>query len=154
MRDKEKGKGLEVYQLAEIIENSSQIISWEGNIDDKQILIQLKEISQEDAQRLKELGLEFSGDFRWQTGERSPFSFWFDSAFTSPRDKLPELDIFDLTAFRDKEGVEGRALLFRTEKKERLERLFGLAKFGEKYDGIKQADVEPGFFALVIFLKR
>lgn len=151
MKDKERKRGLEVYELADIIENSSQIISWEGDINDNQILIQLKGISQENVQRLKELGLGFSDQFRWQAGERSPFGFWFDSAFSSSRDKLPELDIFDLIPFRDKEQAEGRILLFKTEK---VEKLYGLAKFGEKYVGLRDRLVDSGFFALVIFLKR
>lgn len=145
MGDKERKRGLEVYQLAEIIENSERI-RWWG--EEKQI--QLRAINQEDAQQLKGLGLEFFNKFRCQTSERLPFKFWFDSA-SSLRNELPELDIFGLTAFRDKEGIEGRALLFRTEKKEKL---YGLARFGEKYDGIRDVLVEPGFFALVIFLKR
>lgn len=155
MRSKEQGKkGMEVYKLAEVIENSKQATAWKG-----EERIQLKKISQEDAQRLKELGLEFSDKYRRRTSENAPFTFFLDSAFSSSKNEWFELDLFSLTPFRNKKQAEGRVLLFSVEDKERFfgdnkERLYGLAKFGEKYDGVRDAIVEPGFFALVIFLKR
>lgn len=151
MGSKEVKKGLEREVLSETLGHSRQILAWKNEMDEE--LIQLKEISQEDAQGLEELGLEFSDEYLWRISESQnlPFTFLFDSAFSSTRVELPELYLFDQIAFRDKEQNEGRVFLFSTKKKERL---FGLAKFGEKYDGIKQADVESGFFALIVFLKR
>lgn len=150
MEVKEKEKGREVDELAEIIENSEQLTAWKNEAGEE--LIQLKEISQEDAQRLEELGLEFSDEYLWRISESQnlPFSFFLDSAY-SPKIELPEFKLFSMIPFRDENQDEGRVLLFSLKDKDRL---FGLAKFGEKYDGIKHADVEPGFFALVIFLKR
>lgn len=147
---KEVGKGSETKILAEKIENSRQLLRWEGETKEKKVLIQLKEINQEDAQEVEKLGLKFLNECCWRISESQnlSFTFFLGSAF-SPVDHFSELDPFSQISFRDKTQREGRALLFGTEKQERL---FGLAKFGEKYDGVKDILVEPGFFALVIFL--
>lgn len=149
-REEDTGKGLEVYQLAEIIENSERVMAWENEKNEE--YIQLKRISPGDAHRLEELGVEFLDKYSGRISESQnlPFSFFLDSV-SSPRIELTELKVSSMVRFRDKNQAKGRALLFSLKSKERL---FGLAKFGEKYDGVHHRDLEPGFFALVIFLKR
>lgn len=147
-------------RIEEIIGESKQILWWEKQIDGKEIrLIQLRTLSQENAKELEGLGPKFSEECRGRINESKnvPFSFFLDSVSSSKselpelkKSELPELKVSSMIRFRDKNQAKGRAFLFSLKSEERL---FGLAKFGEKYDGVHHRDLGPGYFALVIFLK-
>lgn len=153
MRDQEREKGLKIDALAQIIEKSERITGWRDGEGDE--LIQLKKISRKNAKRLKELGFEFSDEYSWRISESQnlPFTFLFDSAYSSTRDELSKLPLFDQVSFLGENQAKVWVVLFSVKRKKerREERLFGLARFGEKYDGIRDENVKPGFFALVIF---
>lgn len=143
MTGKERKKEMKVEKLPEIIENSKTDLRWgEGQIV-------VKRISPENAQELQKRGFLFSKEYcgRINESQNLPFTFWLDSASSPIGAKLPELTVSSMISFRSKDQTEGRAYLFSLKDKDRL---FGLAKFGEKYDGIHHRDLEPGFFALVI----
>lgn len=156
VKEKERERGLKVDALSQIIEGSKRITGWRDGDGDE--LIRLKKISRKNAKRLKELGFEFSDEYSWRISESQnlPFTFLFDSAYSSTRDELTELPLFEQASFLDENQTKNWVVLFSVKKRKEIkkERLFGLAKFGEKYDGVRHEDVKPGFFALVIFLKR
>lgn len=155
MKEKKEEKGERINELAQIIENSEQVTAWKDKEDDE--LIRLKKISRKNAKRLKELGFKFSDEYCWRISESQnlPLTFLFDSAYSSTRE-LPELRLSNQVSFVDENQTKVWVVLFsvKRKKKRKEERLFGLAEFGEQYDGVRRADVKPGFFALVFYLKR